>query len=140
MMRFEKAFIGSAARSTPRSAQEPRYSFGSAWAADDAPGIVWPDACNCAPPVGETMKTPGAARGTCSSMVAKALSGNPLQYLTTLTSRKPRDREAHQPGLPRGRECMGVLSRDTAVEASLIPGPRTFPSRPFADRGEARWS
>ena len=41
--------------------------------------------------------------------------------------------QAHQRGLQCVRECIGVLSLETALEASLIHVPRSFPSRLFAD-------
>src|SRR5262249_58714981 len=46
-----------------------------------------------------------------------------------------RYRQAHQRGLQCARECIGVLSLETALEASLIHVSRSFPSRLFADWG-----
>jgi hypothetical protein len=46
-----------------------------------------------------------------------------------------RYRQAHQRGLHCERECMGMLSLETALEASLIHLPRRFPSCLFADWG-----
>ena len=46
-----------------------------------------------------------------------------------------RYRQAHQRGLQCGRECIGVLSVETALEASLIHVPRSFPHHLFADWG-----
>ncbi len=46
-----------------------------------------------------------------------------------------RYRQAHQRGLQCARECIGVLSLETALEASLIHVPRTFPHCLFADWG-----
>ena len=46
-----------------------------------------------------------------------------------------RYRQAHQRGLQCERECIGVFSLETALEASLIHVPRSFPSRLFADWG-----
>jgi hypothetical protein len=43
--------------------------------------------------------------------------------------------QTHQRGLQWVRECIGVLSLETALEASLIHVPRSFPSRLFADWG-----
>jgi hypothetical protein len=43
--------------------------------------------------------------------------------------------QTHQRGLQCVRECIGVLSLETALEASLIHVPRSFPSRLFADWG-----
>ena len=46
-----------------------------------------------------------------------------------------REAQTHQRGLRCARECMAVLSRLIALEASLIHVPRTFTSRLFADWG-----
>jgi hypothetical protein len=46
-----------------------------------------------------------------------------------------RYRQTHQRGLQCLRECIGVLSLETALEASLIHIPRCFPSHLFADWG-----
>jgi hypothetical protein len=46
-----------------------------------------------------------------------------------------RYRQAHQRGLQCERECIGLLSLETALEASLIHLFRSFPSRLFADWG-----
>jgi hypothetical protein len=43
--------------------------------------------------------------------------------------------QTHQRGLQWVRECIGVLSLETALEASLIHFSRSFPSRLFADWG-----
>jgi hypothetical protein len=43
--------------------------------------------------------------------------------------------QTHQRGLQWVRECIGVLSLETALEAPLIHVPRSFPSRLFADWG-----
>src|SRR5262249_34374529 len=40
--------------------------------------------------------------------------------------------QAHQRGLQCARECIGVFSLETALEASLIHALRSFPSRLFA--------
>ena len=46
-----------------------------------------------------------------------------------------RYRQAHQRGLQCAGERIGVFSLETALEASLIHVPRSFPSRLFADWG-----
>src|SRR5262249_16985084 len=46
-----------------------------------------------------------------------------------------RYRQAHQRGLQCAREGIGVLSLETAWEASVIDVWRSFPSRLFADWG-----
>jgi hypothetical protein len=53
-----------------------------------------------------------------------------------LTTRRRVAIVKHQRGLQCERECIGMLSLETALEASLIHGLRSLPSRLFADWGQ----